>query len=150
MGQVLHGSATTTYAIRAAIQRSKASIQALSERHGINPKTVAKWRKRASPEDCPMGPKVPHSTSGAVHSRAYGHFSSCAARVGVYPLIAGYEQIGFPLGHRSDGLYCRARGEKFRRSCNAIDHDDEFAEVACEVRRVLKRTGKFSIFVAIR
>ena len=62
MGQVLHGSATTTHAIRAAIQRSKASIQALSERHGINPKTVAKWRRRASPEDCRMGPKVPHST----------------------------------------------------------------------------------------
>ncbi len=62
MGQVLHGSATTTHAIRAAIQRSKASIQALSERHGINPKTVAKWRRRASPEDGRMGPKVPHST----------------------------------------------------------------------------------------
>jgi hypothetical protein len=28
-------------AIRAAIQRSKASIEALSRRHGINPKTVA-------------------------------------------------------------------------------------------------------------
>ena len=62
MGQILHGSATTTHAVRAAIQRSKASIQALSERHGINPKTVAKWRRRASPEDCRMGPKVPHST----------------------------------------------------------------------------------------
>ena len=62
MGQVLHGSATTTHAIRAAIQRSKASIQALSERHEINPKTVAKWRRRVSPEDCRLGPKVPHST----------------------------------------------------------------------------------------
>ena len=62
MGQVLHGSATTTHAVRAAIQRSKASIQALSERYGINPKTVAKWRTRTSLEDCPMGPKVPRST----------------------------------------------------------------------------------------
>ena len=51
MGQVLHGSATTTHAIRAAIQRSKASLQALSERYGINPKTVAKWRRRTSLED---------------------------------------------------------------------------------------------------
>ena len=55
MGQVLHGSATTTHAIRAAIQRSKASIQALSERYCINPKTVAKWRKRTSLEDSRMG-----------------------------------------------------------------------------------------------
>ena len=40
MGQVLHGSATTTHAIRAAIQRSKASLQALSERLGLVPETV--------------------------------------------------------------------------------------------------------------
>ncbi len=62
MGQILHGSATTTHAVRAAIQRSKASIQALSGRYGINPKTVAKWRKRTSLEDRPMGPRAPHST----------------------------------------------------------------------------------------
>ena len=62
MGQVLHGSATTTHAIRAAIQRSTATIQALSVRYGINPKTVAKWRKRTSLEDCRMGPATPHST----------------------------------------------------------------------------------------
>jgi len=62
MGQVLHGCATTTHAVRAAIQRSKASIQALSERYGINPKTVAKWRKRPSLEDQQMGPRVPRST----------------------------------------------------------------------------------------
>jgi transposase-like protein len=54
VGQVLHGSATTTHAIRAAIQRSKASLQALSERYGINPKTVAKWRKCTTLEDHPM------------------------------------------------------------------------------------------------
>jgi hypothetical protein len=41
VGQVLHGSATTTHAIRAAVQRSKASLQALSQRYGINLKTVA-------------------------------------------------------------------------------------------------------------
>jgi transposase-like protein len=46
MGQVLHGSATTTEAIRRAIQSSQESLMALSKRHGINPKTVAKWRKR--------------------------------------------------------------------------------------------------------
>jgi transposase InsO family protein len=62
MGQVLHGSATTTYAIRAAIQRSKATAKALAERHGINPKTVAKWKKRAFVHDAPMGPKAPRST----------------------------------------------------------------------------------------
>lgn len=42
MGQVLHGSAKTTHAIRAAIQRSKATAKKLDERHGRDPKTVAK------------------------------------------------------------------------------------------------------------
>jgi len=51
VGQVRHGSATTTHAIRAAIQRSQASLAALSRELGINPKTVAKWRKRQTLED---------------------------------------------------------------------------------------------------
>ena len=62
MGQILHGSAKTTHAIRAAIQRSKASLQKLAEQYDLNPKTVAKWRKRSSVEDKPMGPKQPRST----------------------------------------------------------------------------------------
>jgi len=62
MGQIRHGCATTTHAVRAAIQRSEASIAALSRQHGINPKTVAKWRKRQSVEDRKTGPKVPRST----------------------------------------------------------------------------------------
>ncbi len=62
MGQVLHGSATTTHAIRAAIQRSKAPLKELAAQHGLNQKTVAKWRKRAFVQDAPMGPKNPRST----------------------------------------------------------------------------------------
>ena len=62
MGQIRHGSATTTHAVRAAIQRSQASLSALSEKFGINPKTVAKWRKRPTVEDQKTGPKEPRST----------------------------------------------------------------------------------------
>ena len=62
MGQVRHGSATTTHAVRAAIQRSQASIAELSRELGINPKTVAKWRKRQTVEDQKTGPKDPRST----------------------------------------------------------------------------------------
>ena len=46
MGQLLHGCAKTTHAIRAELQRSKASISELSKLYNINPKTVIKWRKR--------------------------------------------------------------------------------------------------------
>lgn len=48
MGQVLHGCATTTEAIRRAIQNSQESLRKLSKRHGIDPKTVAKWRARTA------------------------------------------------------------------------------------------------------
>ncbi|WP_241691170.1 IS481 family transposase [Roseovarius sp. A46] len=62
MGQVRHGSATTTHAVRAAIQRSQASLSELSRDLGINPKTVAKWRKRQTVEDQKTGPRTPRST----------------------------------------------------------------------------------------
>ena len=70
MGQILHGSATTTHAIRAAIQRSSATIAELSERYGINPKTVLKWRGRASVDDQPMGPREARSTVLSVEGEA--------------------------------------------------------------------------------
>ena len=62
MGQVLHGSATTTEAIRRAIQNSQESLRALARRYGINQKTAAKWKKRNSVADRPTGPKEPRST----------------------------------------------------------------------------------------
>lgn len=61
MGQVRHGSATTTHAVRAAIQRSQASLAQLSQELGITPKSVAKWRKRATVEDMKTGPTAPES-----------------------------------------------------------------------------------------
>src|SRR6266567_8722305 len=62
MGQILHGSATTTAAVRRAIQNSQASLRELAGRYGINPKTVAKWRRRTSASDVRMGPKELRST----------------------------------------------------------------------------------------
>ena len=62
MGQILHGCATTTTAIRRAIQNSQASLRQLAKRYGINPKTVAKWRQRSSVADQPTGPKAAKST----------------------------------------------------------------------------------------
>ncbi|RQW36121.1 IS481 family transposase [Novosphingobium sp. LASN5T] len=70
MGQVLHGSATTTEAVRRAIQHSQESLRALAKRHGINQKTVAKWKKRTSVADLPTGPKDPRSTSLSIEDEA--------------------------------------------------------------------------------
>jgi len=62
MGQILHGSATTTEAVRRAIQHSQESLRGLAKRYGVNPKTIAKWRARTSVSDLPTGPKEPRST----------------------------------------------------------------------------------------
>lgn len=70
MGQVLHGSATTTEAVRRALQHSQESLRALAKRHGINQKTVAKWKKRATVADMPTGPRDPKSTVLAVEEEA--------------------------------------------------------------------------------
>ena len=70
MGQVLHGSATTTEAVRRAIQHSQESLRALAKRYGINQKTVAKWKKRTSVADLPTGPKEPRSTVLSVEEEA--------------------------------------------------------------------------------
>src|SRR5215208_5241714 len=70
MGQVLHGSARTTAAVRRAIQHSQESLRGLARRHGINPKTVAKWKKRPSVQDERTGPKEPRSTVLSIEEKA--------------------------------------------------------------------------------
>ncbi len=57
MGQILHGTATTTHATRAKIQASEKSISALAQQYAINPKTARKWKNRDSVEDRKCGCK---------------------------------------------------------------------------------------------
>jgi hypothetical protein len=61
MGQLLHGSARTTAAVRRAIQQRQESLAKLAKRDDLNPKTVAKWKQRSYVNDAPMGPKQCHS-----------------------------------------------------------------------------------------
>ena len=70
MVQVLHGRATTTEAVRRAIQHSQESLRVLAARYGINQKTVAKWKKRTAVADLPTGPKDAKSTVLSVEEEA--------------------------------------------------------------------------------
>ena len=74
MGQVLHGCATTTHAVRTAIQRSKAPLKELAARYGLNHKTVAKWRKRAFVNDAPMELKPKGRAVTRLEAPAVGSF----------------------------------------------------------------------------
>jgi transposase-like protein len=62
MGQLLHGSARTTAAVRRAIQHRQESLAQLAKRYDLNPKTLAKWKQRSHVHDAPIGPKQCHST----------------------------------------------------------------------------------------
>ena len=62
MGQVLHGSATTTETIRRAVQARQESVRAAAKRYGISATTVQKWRSRQTCTDARMGPKELHSS----------------------------------------------------------------------------------------
>lgn len=62
MGQILHGCAKTTEAIRRTIQNSEKSAAKLAKELSLHPKTVLKWKKRNFLQDAPMGPKQIHST----------------------------------------------------------------------------------------
>ena len=48
----------------------QASLRALAKRYGINPKTVAKWKKRGSVADLPTGPKDAASTVLSIEEEA--------------------------------------------------------------------------------
>ncbi len=62
MASGLHGSARTTPRVRAELQASQETTRRLAARYGLNPKTVAKWRRRGSTADAPMGPSRPRSS----------------------------------------------------------------------------------------
>lgn len=70
VGQVLHGCAPTTEAVRRAIQHSQKSLGRWAKRYGINQKTVAKWKKRSSVANLPTGSKAPRSTVLSIEDEA--------------------------------------------------------------------------------
>ena len=61
MGQVLHGSATTTEATRRAIQNSEESLRALSKRYWDQPEDGSEMEEAdivGRPSDRPEGPTL--------------------------------------------------------------------------------------------
>src|SRR5215213_7363699 len=62
MATGLHGSARTTPRVRAELQASQETTRTLASHYGLNPKTVAQWRRRTTTADQPMGPAKPRST----------------------------------------------------------------------------------------
>ena len=62
MGQVLHGCARTTEAVRRAIQLRQESVRTAAKRYGVSPTTIQKWRARQTTGDHRMGPREARSS----------------------------------------------------------------------------------------
>ncbi len=64
MGQILHGNATTTYAVRREILSAQEEVTDydLSKRLNKHADTIRKWRYRDSVEDVSSGPETVRST----------------------------------------------------------------------------------------
>src|SRR5947208_15895222 len=154
MGQILHGSAKTTHAVRAAIQRSKASIKALAGRYDLNPKTVTKWKKRALVHDAAMGRKAPHSTVLSAEeealSVAFRKHTLLPLDDCLYALQATIPHLTRSSLHRlfqRHGVSClpSAEGTRVRRKFKSYP----LGYVHVDLAEVWTDEGKLYLFVAI-
>ena len=66
MGQILHGSATPTAAVRRAIQASQESLRVLAKRYGINRKAVAQGKHRTA---CRLARKIPNQRCSPLRTK---------------------------------------------------------------------------------
>ena len=162
MGQVLHGSATTTEAVRRAIQASEESVRALARRYGISPTTVQKWRKRQTSADAPHGAEAAalhraHPRGGGHHRRLSAAHAPAAGRLPLRP--AAHHPAPDPLVAASLPAAPRHRpaardrwrqtpGSRFKAYPIGFFHID-IAEVHTEEGRLylfvaIDRTSKFA------
>ncbi len=155
MAAGLPGSARTTPRVRAELQASQEATRVLAARYGLNPKTVAKWRGRATTADQPMGPSRPRST---VLTEAEEAIVVEFRRRTLLPLddVLGCLREGIPKLTRSALHRCLVR-----HGISRLPEDDEnasrrgsFAETKigyvhidpCELRLT---QGKLHMFLAI-
>lgn len=155
MGQVLHGRARTTAAVRRALRQRRASLSALAARHAINPKTVAQWRKRTAVEDAPLGPQGPRPAVLTPEQEAA--CVACRKRT-LLPLDDGLDalRVGIPGRTRSSPHRCFQRHGSGRlpdvaRATPSKKVFRTYPLGSCHVVSAAVRTeaGKRSLFVAI-
>jgi transposase InsO family protein len=151
----LHGSARTTPRVRAELQAAQGGTRALAARHGLNPKTVAKWRGRAGTADAPMGPRRPRST---VLTEAEEALAVEFRRRTLLPLddVLGCLRDAIPKLSRSALHRCLVRHgiSRLPRDEEKTSKRQHFAETAigyvhvdvCELRLA---EGKLFLFLAI-
>ena len=160
MGQVLRGSARTTAAVRAAIQRSRESLQTLAVRHGIDPKTAAKWRNRSTTTDAVMGPKPVSTVLTAAEETAAEEAIAVAFRQHtlpplddcLYALQATIPRLSRSVLHRCfqrHGISCLPLSEEGQGPPKKKFKDYSFGCLHLDFAEVHTEEGRVYLFVAI-
>src|SRR3954454_13262517 len=150
-----HGSARTTPRVRAELQASQEATRALAAQYRLNPKTVAKGRKRTTTADQPMGPSRPRST---VLTEAEEAIVVEFRRRTLLPLddVLGCLRESIPTLSRSALYRCLVRHglSRLPKDPESASKRKRFAETkigyvhidACELRSA---EGKTHLFLAI-
>ena len=155
MGQVLHGCATPTHAVRTALQRSKAPLKELAARHGLNAKTVAKWRKSAFVHDAAMGPKAPRSTMLTLQEEA---IAVAFRRHTLLPLDDGLYALQATIPHLTRSTLHRLLQRHGISRLPAIDGDKPGKQAFraypigffhLDIAEVRTEEGRLHLFVAV-
>jgi Integrase core domain len=155
MGQLLHGSARTTAAVRRAIQHSQESLAKLAARYDLHPKAIAKWKKRAYVHDAPMGPKQPHST---VLTKGEEALIVTFRRHTLLPLDDCLDALQSTIPHLTRSTLHRCLKRHAIRCLPAIEGDKPqkkkfklypLGYFRIDIAEVRTEEGKLSLFVAI-
>jgi len=164
MGQVLHGSARTTEAIRRAIQHSQESLRALAQRYGINQKTVAKWKRRSTVlsveeeaivvafrrhtllplDDClyALQATIPHLTRSSLHRCLQRHGISQLPKIGD-EVAAKRKFKAYPIGYFHIDIAEVRTAEGRLYLFVAIDRTSKFAFVELHERATTRIAADF-------
>ncbi len=153
MAQLLHSSATTTARTRAEFRSSEESVATLARRHGVNPKTVAKWRTRDCTDDLPMGPRQRKSTvltpleeAAIVAFRVQTHLPLDEVFVALKPSIPTLTRSTLHRCLKRHGVSRLPRPARERRGRFKSYEIGYFHIDVCEVR---VEQGKAHLFVAV-
>ena len=92
----LHKNATTTPAVRAAIQQSSASEYELARQYGVSRQTIRRWRKRDSVHDASHTPHRLQTTLNAAQEELAARLRAVCRRqagAGTALLRAGEAEV---------------------------------------------------------
>ncbi len=127
----------------------------MAERHAINPKTVAKWKKRSTASDARMGPKEPRSTLLSQEEEAicvaFRKHTLLALDDCLYALQTSIPHLTRSSLHRRFLRHGISRlpeveGDKPKKTCFKV-HPIGFFHI--DIAEVRTEEGKLFLFVAL-